>query len=758
MESEEILGLQFSVHWSTCSPIPGSDFLSPHSQTNMKRSVKMKRRKVALYGLIWLATVSFLIQPVFAVTHYVPDDYPTIQAAVDAASAGDTIIVRNGTYTETVEVNKSLILKGEGMPVVDAGGSGNSTILVSAEGCTIKGFKVIGSSGSGGWYENDAGIKVQSSNNVIENNIASNNDRGIVLYQSSNNILSGNEASDNNMLGIYLYYSRNNTMRQNLMTNNPNNFGVWTWTELADFCQDIDTSNTVNGKPIYYLVDENDLVIDSSSNAGCVVVVNSTNIVVRDLTLSNNLNGVLFAYTQDSRIENITASHNSEGIWLQYSSNNTLTGNNVSNNGHGICLWDSGNNTLRANTMIDNSCNFGFWSGSELSHFFQDIDTSNTVDGKPIYYLVDKNDMVIDSSSNAGYVGVVNSTNIVIKDLTLMKNQQGILFAWTENSKIKNVTVSNNADGIWLQHSSNNTLMGNEVSNNFEDYGIYMQFSNNNTLKNNSIQNNNGGIIIDNSSNNIIRRNNIFENNEYGMCGWGSSNNNIYLNNFIDNNQNVCSYGLVNLLNSPHELFYDYKGYFYRNYIGNYWDDYTGSDANNDGIGDTPYSMDLNNDEYPLMEPFDNYLIPFPDIKANDSIGPLYVDPLLPVDVTVALSPDDMAGVSMDWWIGAFTSFGTYWFTYPSGAWVPSSAPICVGQIGLFDLPPYPVLTYNLPTGIYTFFFILDKNVNGVLDELSWYDYVNVFSSPDGLEMDAASVSSISDDAFLEKIKVLMKQ
>jgi len=46
-----------------------------------------------------------------AATIYVPDDYATIQAAVDAASTGDTIIVKDGTYSENVDVNKSLTIK-----------------------------------------------------------------------------------------------------------------------------------------------------------------------------------------------------------------------------------------------------------------------------------------------------------------------------------------------------------------------------------------------------------------------------------------------------------------------------------------------------------------------------------------------------------------------------------------------------------------------------------------------------------------------
>ena len=47
--------------------------------------------------------------------------------------------------------------------------------------------------------------------------------------------------------------------------------------------------------------------------------------------------------------------------------------------------------------------------------------------------------------------------------------------------------------------------------------------------------------------------------------------------------------------------------------MGNYWDDYNGSDTNGDGIGETPYIIDGNNsDNYPLIERFENYFVETP--------------------------------------------------------------------------------------------------------------------------------------------------
>jgi hypothetical protein len=73
----------------------------------------------------------------------------------------------------------------------------------------------------------------------------------------------------------------------------------------------------------------------------------------------------------------------------------------------------------------------------------------------------------------------------------------------------------------------------------------------------------------------------------------------------------VYSHDSTNIWNSPLEITYIYGGTTYESYLGNYWDDYEVTDAEGDGIGDTSYNIDTKedeNDDYPLMKPFENYI------------------------------------------------------------------------------------------------------------------------------------------------------
>jgi nitrous oxidase accessory protein len=402
-------------------------------------------------------------------------EYKRIQDAIDNASNGDTILVSGGatttlTYYENVNVNKQLILRGIGNPVVDAAGSG-SAITLAADGITLEGFTVTGAGSHSDSPE--AGIVTRSSNNTLSGNNASNNvnDIGISLSFSNNNTLIDNNAS-NNDIGICLLYSNNNTISRNNASNN----------------------------------------------------------------------GYL-------------------GILLEiYSKNNTLSGNNVSNNDIGIYLDSSNNNnnTLRGNTMTGNREHFDL-GGDTDSDFDNDIDTSNLVDGRPIYYLIKASDMTYDSSSNAGTLYCISCVNVTIKNLNLNKNGDGIFFWNTSQSRIQNVSASNNYIGISMQSSSNNTLTGNKLSNN--DIGISLYYSNNNKIYNN-----------------------IFKNKYNFGFNYYSENKNIKWNTTWQSGTNIIGGSLLG---------------------GNFWakPDGTGfsqtcKDVNLDGICDKSYTLDVNNIDY----------------------------------------------------------------------------------------------------------------------------------------------------------------
>ena len=130
-------------------------------------------------------------------TIYVPDDYPTIQQAVDNATSGDTIIVRDGNYTENVVVvtdNLTITSEnGTAFTVVEAANPDADVFNITASYVTLSGFGIEGATGD--WM---AGIYLSgASSGNISQNIVRYNCIGIYLNQSSNSTVAGNIASYN---------------------------------------------------------------------------------------------------------------------------------------------------------------------------------------------------------------------------------------------------------------------------------------------------------------------------------------------------------------------------------------------------------------------------------------------------------------------------------------------------------------------------------------------------------------------------------
>ena len=133
----------------------------------------------------------------------VPQDYSTIQAAIDAAVAGDTVSVSAGTYPEHIDFHSKAItvqsVSGAGATIIDGGGTGVVVTINANAGETpvLRGFTVR--NGGGGGFP-DGGIDTSGGPALIENNTITGNhfcDDGAVAVEFSaatirNNVISGN--------------------------------------------------------------------------------------------------------------------------------------------------------------------------------------------------------------------------------------------------------------------------------------------------------------------------------------------------------------------------------------------------------------------------------------------------------------------------------------------------------------------------------------------------------------------------------------
>ena len=243
----------------------------------------------------------------------------------------------------------------------------------------------------------------------------------------------------------------------------------------------------------------------------------------------------------------------------------------------------------------------------------------------------------------------LEADGIRIEGFTITGGRYGIYILSNKNMIINNIISSNNFDGIHLRDSNNNGISENHISSN--DNGIELSFSNNNSILDNIIDSNKyNGIFLWNSNNNSISKNNIILNYWYGIYLAYSNENIIYLNNFIDNTVNADYYDSTSIWNSTKEITYTYKGSTFTNYMGNYWIDYTGSDANGDGIGDIPYSIGSDKDNYPLMRPFEYYFAPEePIVSVSTDKYEYRAGDVMLINVTFENPTDERKSVKFLW-------------------------------------------------------------------------------------------------------------
>jgi parallel beta-helix repeat protein len=480
------------------------------------------------------------------------------------------------------------------------------------------------------------------------------------IDSSNNNIIRYNDVSDSDR-GVHLVDSRNNTIRDNAFVN----AGISIQSNVLDHWNShtIDTTNTVNGKPVRYW--KNIVGGTIQLGAGQVILANCTGVVVENQNVSDGSVGIQLGFSSNNTIARNVADGNTLGIQFSSSHSNVIDNNALANNDFGFSfklsndnlvtnesvsnssdsafsIVDSQRNLIRDNVLSDNDIGINlassvyitienttiirsgiFVAGDMLDYWnTHRIDTSNTVNGKPVYYW--KNVTGGTVPLGAGQVILANCTGVNITGQELSDATRGVTLGYSSYNTISDLVAHyNSRNGIFLYRSANNNITNSIIShaavqgiqfsysssNNINGtvsldnrYGLYMYGSDQNVFLNNTFSlNAQQGAYMSNSDSNTLSGNTFQANQEIGLCVRGSSGNLIFHNNFL-NNSNQSFDNVANSWDNGYP-----SG-------GNYWGDYNGTDTKNginqdlpgsDGIGDIPFNITggPNQDRYPLMNP-----------------------------------------------------------------------------------------------------------------------------------------------------------
>jgi parallel beta-helix repeat protein len=282
------------------------------------------------------------------------DHFTTVQEAITACMKGGIVIIHNGTYCESVIVNKSLQLHGKIYEQVNIIGKNNkSTLAIYSDNVTIENITLSHTTISDCSY----GVHVSSNNNSIKQVSVKNNSIGIFLQNCSSNTLVNN-LIHNNTYGVGIEYGSQHFISKNYAYKN-NITGIYLSSS---------SNNTLTLNHIY------------KGSYGIALSFCSNNILERNTLEKNREDGFNFYFCNTTFLRTNHILDNSCGISLSLSDANFISANHLINNKkYGIkLLLSSNNNKVNDNTIVNSSIGVYISNGSSGNKIISNLFSSTT--------------------------------------------------------------------------------------------------------------------------------------------------------------------------------------------------------------------------------------------------------------------------------------------------------------------------------------------------------------------------------------------